>query len=384
MADEEQHWESTTAWRELLDGIRDLDRRFLTGDRAVPDEQSVAEGYRFLVTILGVAADVYLFSDPQRPTFVDINTPNRPDRRWGGDNTDAYYAFAPIDPTLTYRVSGTPGDSVYWSLTVYNEPSPGQWSNRVVGVVNDGDVTVGTDGRFEFVIGPSRPPGWDGPFVELTADAAAAVTRDYQTDPTTGRRVEWTIEAIDGADSIRESDATTASAMRTMLAWIEENFGIVPLPIAAAPEESRLTEGHQGPVGANVMAEPYRVPDANYGWSATDACYSFGTFSLRDDEALVITHTPPQCRFWNVVVWNPFMGGYRSEYARTSLNHGTAERNPDGSVTVVIARAPTDHPNAISTLDHPGGMIAFRWFHADVVPATPTCEVLPLDEFPDV
>ena len=61
----------------------------------------------------------------RRPVFVDINTPTRRDRRWGGDNTDAYYAMVPIDPARTYRVTGQRGDSAYFSLTVYNEPSPG-------------------------------------------------------------------------------------------------------------------------------------------------------------------------------------------------------------------------------------------------------------------
>ena len=126
-------------------------------------EQSVVEGYRFLASVLGVAFDIYLFSDTARPRFADINTPYRHDRAWGGDNTDAYYAFAPIDPRRTYRISGTRGDSIYFSLTIYNEPSPGQWSNRVVGIVNDADLDlrrrrpVLVHGRAEPARGLRRP-----------------------------------------------------------------------------------------------------------------------------------------------------------------------------------------------------------------------------------
>ena len=67
--------ESTTAWRELLATLGGLDTSFLVGDRAVTDDRHVADGYRMLATTLGVAFDTYLFADPSRPTWVEINTP---------------------------------------------------------------------------------------------------------------------------------------------------------------------------------------------------------------------------------------------------------------------------------------------------------------------
>jgi hypothetical protein len=373
-------WDSSAAWRELLDGLRDLDQTFLEGPKAVRGEQSVVEGYRFLASVLGVAFDIYLFSDTARPRFADINTPYRHDRAWGGDNTDAYYAFAPIDPRRTYRVSGTRGDSVYFSLTIYNEPSPGQWSDRVVGLVNDADLAFDEEGRFAFMIGPARPAGYDGAFIELTDDAAAAVTRDYQLYPDRGARVDWTIEAVDPPATYRYTDEHNAAAFRTALRWVQEMFAIVPLTVE--PRQDETTLGHNAPVGANTCAAPYQVPDANYGWSARDACYSFGSFSLRADEALAITHRPPKCRFWSLMVWNPYMAGYNADYARTSINHGTAVPNSDGTVTTVIALDQLEHPNSISTIGHEEGVIAFRWFHAESVPDTPVVELVKVGDAP--
>lgn len=79
--------ESTAAWRELLDTLGGLDRTFLEGDRAVTDDRHIADGYRMLATTLGVAFDTYLFADPSRPRWVEVNSPFRPDRRWGGDRS---------------------------------------------------------------------------------------------------------------------------------------------------------------------------------------------------------------------------------------------------------------------------------------------------------
>jgi hypothetical protein len=370
--------ETAEAWRELLHGMADLDAAFLEGPNAVTDERSMVEGYRALLTTLEVALDEYLFGDPARPVFVDVNTPFRRDRSWGGDNTDAWYAFTPIDPTRTYRVSGDPGDSVYFSLTVYNEPAPGEWSDRVVGIANDSDLALDEDGRFTVMLGPRRPDGWDGPFIELSDDAAVALTRDYQADPVSGRRVRWEIEALDPPGPIVRTDRATAAALRASLRWVRTMMAIVPLSVAPrAP-----TLGHTGPGGANEFAEPYQVPDANYGWSARDACYAFGSYALEPDEALVVTSRPPTCRFWNIVVWNPYMATEVVTDARTSINDGSAVANADGTVTIVIAPDRLPHPNAITTAGNTSGVLAFRWFHAEEVPGRPTVEVVKAADAP--
>lgn len=357
---------STAAWRELLDTLAGLDRSFLDGDRAVSDDRHIADGYRMLATTLGVAFDTYLFADPSRPRWIEVNSPWRADRRWGGDNTDAYYFMCPVDPARRYRISGNRGDSVYFSMTAYNEPSPGAWSDRIVSIVRDDDLAASgaldAGGDFSFEFGP-------------VADAAVLMTRDYQADPHTGRPVRWQIEALDEPEPFRHGDAETAAALRASAAWLRTMFAIVPLTVGIRSADAHAL-GHETEHAANAFAEPYQVSDANFGWSARDACYSYGSFVLDEDEALVVTHRPPQCRFWNLVVWNPFMATPGVADARSSINGHTAVRNADGSVTVVISRGMTAHPNSITTLGYPHGNLAFRWFLADGVPARPEVAVV--------
>ena len=360
--------ESTTAWRELLDTLRDLDRSFLEGDKAVTDDRHIGDGYRMLATTLGVALDTYLFADPSRPQWLEVNSPWRPDRRWGGDNTDAIYYVCPVDPTRRYRISGNRGDSVYFSITAYNEPSPGAWSDRIVALVRDDDLDIDEDGNFSFEFGPQP-------------DAAVLMTRDYQADPLTGRPVSWTIEALEPPDPFRHSEAETAAALRAGAAWLRTMFAILPLAVGVKNSDAHES-GHETAMAANDFAEPYQVPDANFGWSARDACYAYGSFDLAEDEALVITHRPPACRFWNLVVWNPFMAVPGVSDARSSVNGFTAVPNSDGSVTVVLSRGMTAHPNSLTTLDYPRGNLAFRWFLADQVPARPEVSLVKVTEAP--
>jgi hypothetical protein len=366
--------ESTAAWKELLATVGELDRTFLEGDRAVTDDRHVADGYRMLATTMGVAFDAYLFAEPGRPQFVAVNTPFRRDRRWGGDNTDAYYFICPVDPKRRYRISGNKGDSVYFSVTAYNEPSPGAWSDRVVAIIRDTDLDVDAEGNFSFEFPP-------------TPDAAVLMTRDYQADPLTGRPIAWHIEALDEPDPIRHGDAETAASLRATTTWLRTMFAILPMAVGTRGQDQQDAHvlGHETAHAANEFADPYQVPDANFGWSARDACYSYGSFVLDDDEALVITHRPPSCRFWNLVVWNQFMatvGAGEGPDARCSVNGHTAVANSDGSVTVVVSHGLTAHPNSLTTLGYPRGNLAFRWFLTDAVPARPEVRVVKVSEAP--
>ncbi|BBX44825.1 hypothetical protein GCM10009641_25830 [Mycobacterium cookii] len=367
MTDATTH-ESSAAWHELLETLGGLDRGFLEGDRAVTDDRHVADGYRMIATTLGVAFDTYLFGEPGRPMFVEVTTPFRRDRRWGGDNTDAYYCICPVDPARRYRISGNRGDSVYFSLTAYNEPSPGAWSDRIVAIVRDDDLEIDAAGNFSFELGPT--PG-----------AAVLMTRDYQADPLTGRPIAWQIEALEPPDAIRHGDAETAARLRATAAWMRTMFAIVPLTVGARVDEAHAL-GHEIAHAANQFADPYQVPDANFGWSARDACYSYGSFVLDEDEALVITHRPPRCRFWNLVVWNQFMATHGAADARCSINGHSAVANSDGSVTIVVSRSGTSHPNSLTTVDYPRGNLAFRWFLADEVPQRPEVRLITLSEAP--
>jgi hypothetical protein len=376
-------WESTTAWNELLAGLAELQASFLDGDRAVTTETGVANGYRMLATILGIGLDIYLYPEKTRPVWVDTVTPFRRDRRWGGDNTDAAYAFAVLDPERTYRIWGTRNDSAYFSVTVYNEPSPGAWSDKVIGVVKDSDLDIGADGSFSFYLGTHKPAGYDGPWIEFTADTAAALTRDYQADPLTAKPVEWHIECLGEPDPIVRSDAATAQALRSTLTWMRTMFMIVPMTIKERTNDDRIGLGHETPDGVNTVAEPYRVPDFNFGWSATDATYCFGSYDLAPDEALVLTYTPPSSvRFWNFMPWSEYMAGHNAADGTTSLNNHTAVLNSDGTITIVVARRQLVHPNAVTTLDNPRGMLAFRWFLADEVPAKPLVRLVSVAEAP--
>jgi hypothetical protein len=346
--------ETAAAVRDLLDLMRSFEERFSAGDPALVDEQSVLEAYRWIFTIVDVGMQAHLWADTQRPHFVDIVGRYK---KWGGDNSDAFYQYAPIDPTKTYRVRARRADAVYYSLTIYGGPNDGRYSERIVGSVSDRDIEDGPNGDIEIVLSPDEHPQ---PWIKLDPDAVCAITRDYLIEPDTSRRMEWSIECLDGADEPLLSDDGLARKFRAVRTWIEDQAKITPLALGEP----------------NVVDEPYPVPTTTFGWAAGDAAYAMGTYELADDEALVLRGRSPECAFWNLCLWNPFLHIYNADYDRVTINGGQVTYETDGSWTVVVAERDPGHPNWVHTQGHPRGRLWFRWFYPEATPERPDAGVM--------
>lgn len=355
----ERRFATTDAFRELIDLVRDADAQFLDGPRAV-DDLSVLEGYRYLTEVLAVALDCYLWADPDRPTLVPIVGPTK---KFGGDNADAFYHFAPLRPDRRYQVRGRRGDACYLSLTVYGGPSDGRWSNRIVGALNDRAMRFASDGGFEVALGPQET---GGDAIRLEDDAVCLVTRDYLADPSRGRQATWSIEALAPAPPPRVTDDDLARRFRAAANFVRELLQITPLPL----DPSKL----------NTVDEPYPVPQQTYGWAAGDAAYAMGSFALGPDQALVIEGTSPPCAFWNLCLWNPYMQTYDYRYERVTINGAQVVAEADGSWRIVVAARDPGHPNWVSTADHPTGRLWFRWFLPEAMPARPRTRVVGVRE----
>ncbi len=345
------------AFHELLDELTALERKFLTADPPL-DEPDILDGYRLAFSLLRVAVDAYVWGDRDRPRFVDVIGPYQ---KWGGDNSDAFYQIAPVDPNRTYRVTGNRGDSVYLSVTVYGGPDDGHYSNRIVGTFNQRDMTFDAGGNFDLTLSPeTHGESW----LKLEPDAVIALTRDYLDNPDTDRRATWKIEAIDPPSRRHDDRADLTRRLRAARTWINEQYSFIP---------TRITP-------PNEIAAPFPVPQHAYGWSAADAAYAMGAYDLGPDEALIIDGTSPECVFWNLCLWNPFLHTYDYTYERVTINGTHVRYEPDGSWRVVVSDRDPGHPNWVSTGGRVRGLIWLRWFLPDETPQRPSCRVVPVAE----
>jgi hypothetical protein len=350
--------ETEAVFSELLVELTEQHRRLVAQLSDPGDEQTLLEAHKWLLSILQVAADTQLWADPTHPRFIEIVGPYK---KWGGDNSDAFYCFAPVDPSRTYRVVVRRGEAVYLSLTVYGGPDDGHYSNRIVGSLNDREARPGPDGMITMVLSPTDPN--DGtPWIELTPDAVAIITRDYLADPNEDARAVWQISTVADQAPYRETDAVLARRFRAALTWLRDQAVMVPLALGEP----------------NTVDAPYPVPTTTFGWAAGDAAYAMGSFALDDDQALIVRGTSPACAFWNLCLWNPFLHTYNYDYERVTINGSQIHYEDDGSWEIMISPTDTGHPNWVSTAGHHKGRIWLRWFLPEETPVQPKVEVVDL------
>jgi len=348
--------ETQLVFTELLEELGSLHRRLVDQLSGPDDEMSLLEAHKWILSILQVAADVNVWADTANPRFVDIVGPYK---KWGGDNADAFYCYAPIDPSRTYRVRVMPGDAVYLSLTVYGGPDDGHYSERIVGGLNSTQVSPSPEGSIEIVLS-AHDPGGETAWIKLEPDAVAAITRDYLEHPTEGRRATWEIIADEPPGSYLQGDADLARRFRAALTWVREQAKMVPLATGEP----------------NTVDPPYPVPTATFGWAAGDAAYAMGNYALAEDEALVLRGRSPTCAFWNMCLWNPFLHTYNYDYERVTINGAQVRHGDDGSWVIVVSSKDPRHPNWVSTAGHARGHIWFRWFLPEHTPEQPVVEVV--------
>lgn len=345
------------AFAGLLDEVRAVEQRLLGADPPL-DEADLLDGYRLAFSLLRVAVDAYVWGDSDRPILVDVIGPYL---KWGGDNSDAFYQLAPVDPDRTYRVTGNRGDAVYLSMTVYGGPDDGRYSDRIIATINDRDLDIDGDGNFEFTISASPPSGAG---LQLEPDAVFILTRDYVTAPQTDRRTQWTVAAVDPPARRHDSRADLARRLQAAQTWIREQCAMVPVRLDPP----------------NEIHEPYPVPSQTIGWAAGDAAYAMGSYHLEPAQALVIEGSSPPCVFWNLCLWNPFLHTYDYTRERVTINGAQVTYEPDGSWQIVVSDTDPGHGNWVSTAGRSKGLIWLRWFLPEVTPQRPRCRVVNVAE----
>ena len=335
---------TAAVFHELIDELRALEGRLFLPD--VPlDELSVLEGYKWIFTILAVGLDAHVWADSARPRFVDIVGPYR---KWGGDNADAFYQYAPIDPDRTYVVTGRKGDADYLSLTVYGGPSDGRYSERIVGTVNDRALDIAADGTFSIVLSPHPHDGaW------IAAGARCRVRHHPRLPGRSRQRAPRPVAhrvarppAYPTRERRRSRPALPCRARRGF---------------ATRRRSSRSLWGHPTPSTSPTVcrARPSAGPRATppTPWAPTSSARTRRSLSKAG---------PRPAPSGTSCLWNQFLHTYDYAYERVTINGDQAVYEPDGSWRLVVARRDPGHPNWISTAGHERGRIWFRWFLPEV------------------
>jgi hypothetical protein len=363
--------ESRKAWGELLALLADADMRYLGKEWNIERPGDVADGHRFLMHVLHSGIEQWLEADPQRPRAVRFVTPTL---KLLGDNPDAIYYTAPLDPKRRYRVRGNTGGAVYTSLTVEGGNADGHYPKRVAGALNDTQFDVKRDGSFEVLLGPGEK-GRNR--LALEPDAGTLTTRHYfetlqsaAADP--NPKVRLSVDPVDDpGPPPTPNDASIAAGIRRVANYFR----------AATLDQPPMDPNVQPPWvsrSPNEFKTPMKWQPAEGGFGAVDNAYSMAPYLVMNDQALVIEGRWPKARFANVVLWNRFMQTYDYAHRHVSLNRKQTKLERDGSFRIVIAHSDPGVPNWIDAEGRIMGLVFWRFQLPEGDIVTPVGRIVPL------
>jgi hypothetical protein len=362
--------ESRKALRELIDLLGEVDTRWASAEWNLLGPDDVVAAHRALMHMLEGGLVGHFESDPAAPSFRRIVSPSR---KFTGDNADAIYLDAPVDPGRRYRVRGEMNGAVYVSFTVEIGTEDGSMARRTGGVLNDADFDVDPDGRFEIELGGDEtgrnrlplPPG-----------ASRITTRHYfeeathaAADPMREPRLTIEVEG-DAPPPPRPSDESVAAGIRRVAEFVRSRtLGQPPMAQNDNPPFVSIVP--------NQFPKP--VTPGDFGLAAFDAAYSMAPYVIGPDDALVLRGRWPTCRCANVSLWTRHMQTYDFANRRVSLNRVQTEADADGRFEIVLAHRDPGVANWLDSEGRPFGLVFWRFMLPEGEIETPTAEVVPFD-----
>jgi len=362
--------ETRKALHELIDLLREIDERWIGGAYAIQSEADVVEAHRALMHMLQGGLVGHFEDDPSRPLMRRIVTPTR---KFTGDNADAIYYDAAIEPGREYLLRGNTAGAVYLSFTIEAGERDGSMGSRTAGVLNDDAIDIAADGAFEVRLG-GRPA--DRNWLAISEDAVRVTTRHYfeEAEPAAcnpGKHLAMQLEVV-GVPAVPPppDDASVAAGMRRVAGFVRSRtLGMPPIEERVLPDFVSRTPNQF----------PVPVEPGDFALAAFDAAYSQAPYLLAPDQALVMRGRWPTCRFANVCLWNRQLQTFDYLSRPVSRNRANTKLAPDGSFRIVIAHQDPGNPelNWIDTEGRPFGMVFWRFFLPEGTVETPSAEVVP-------
>jgi hypothetical protein len=355
MTSERPNSSAAKAFHDLAAAIAEIEAKYISPDRGMHTREECAAGRYLVANALQHGFQFWFPADPQRPLFQRWLSPTK---KLLGDNPDAVYYGAIVDPARRYRIRGNLHGACYTSFSVEAGAMEGHLSKGVVATLNDDQFEVAADGSYEIIASSEpQPKNW----LRLEPGAGSITTRHYwewersvAADPTF--HVPLWIEPLeDPGPELPMDDAAIAAGVQRVINFVRGVTTDFPdLPPEVMPAwVSKVVNRFDN--------SAYSQSNAEIGYAAVDNAYLQARYELGRDDALVMRGRFPRCRFANVVLWNHRLQTPPYRYRRVSLNRRQTHFEKDGSFRMVIAHRDPGVPNWIDAAGLGTGMIFWRF-----------------------
>jgi hypothetical protein len=350
------------AWDDFCESLKGA-REALFRPGSPQDAFDRAEGYRHLSRLVRVALERFVeHADPEHPRFYQMA---RADAKLGADNPDCRYQNCAVDGRHEYRIRGRRGSSTYLGIGTYYGHYGSDAPSGCSGYMDSADLAVDAEGCFEILL--SRTPK-AGNWIPMEERTSSLIVREFFLDRATEAPVELEIECLGVVGPPAPLDPIALdAALQTTARFVKGSADLF----------TRWAEGF-----AKRPNELHAPPDSLRGpaHKAENQVFYHGYWALEPGEALVITATPPVCRYWNFQLNNYWLESLDYRYHPITVNKHSVKLEPDGSFLIVVAARDPGFGNWMDTAGHARGTMGLRWNMA-IDPPQPTCRVVRLDEW---
>ncbi len=330
------------AWSALLDRLREAGDLVLSSPLADggPDRASAMRG---ILQLLHFGLDRGLGgADPARPAF------SRPWQHhlfdFGVANPDAVYRTVAVRDDVTYRVSGNRGNAEFMSFELFA-------GKEQAGSISAADLDADVAGNFEIAFGPHQQ---DGNWLEVAPGTSSMLTREFFGDWAAARPGRYRIECLEPAP-VAWPSMSGDRVERELVAlgdWL-----VATLQIFMGAQERALASNPNA-----FRPQPSRPPSSDL------PAIHEGVWDLAPDECLIVTAAPPPSSYWGIQLGNVLWNTLDFANRQTSLNLAQLDREPDGSIRLVLAHEDPGVANWLDTLGHRRGVLLQRFTYPGAAP----------------
>jgi hypothetical protein len=340
---------SVEAWQFVQKMLDDITKIVMADAR---DSRELLDGLRVVSRVTALCSELSVEADPQLPWFFDMCSPTR---MVGGPNPDGRYLLAMIRGDRRYRITGTRGTSAYLGLQVL--AGSGMTPRRMAGYLSDTDLQLDA-GAFTIVVSAAEPTAAElhgAQWLQIPADAASIVVREYVGDATDEVPATLHIETLDAQPPQPPTDSEVAEQF-TAMAWT-----LMKLTTLHRTIKPELLET------PNVLLTA-QAADLGAADTTPDNLYMIGTFGLVDDETLLLEIEPPNTRYWNVTLENIWHECIEPRRRHSSVTNKGVTAEADGKIRIAISAKDFGHGHWLDTGGHRRGFVVLRWLDNPAAP----------------
>jgi hypothetical protein len=318
------------AWREFCATLAELGERFL-GPSLPADNRDPAEAIQHLATqtVCWLGDAIAVEQDLGIHRLNDLLTP------WGGPNADNVYRYAHIDDQGTYRLRGQM-KSCEEFLMAFRVGNLHQKESGTLGEATATLLGITSGSEVDLLLSPSGEGG-----LAIPPGTRMLSIREYYFDWRPLEGATLVLERIDGSPSpngiVEALGAAAEQLDRSLTFWAD-----YMREARGRGEDNSFIPPRKEPRGLQTML------------------YSFCFWSLRPDQALIVTFPKPQARMWSLQLYQ--LGWFEAlDFGRqTSLNQAQMVVGDDGTVTAVLSAQDPGVANWLDTEGREEGLLTFR------------------------